>query len=185
MQSEMFDSSESFKGSAADPAPNVETRECKSCKGSGKSDYSRDGNCTLCRGARVLAAPDVPYILRAIAGRKGLRTAAPDHYGKAYTLANVRAYYVWRLARFHGGADVTMPITAETLIHGDPWRAELERIAELVAKRAFGTHMAAAYRWAGALGHSVNVPDGMPATAYSCGPVADSNKPDFELPELY
>ncbi len=23
-----------------------------------------------------------------------------------------RAYFVWRLARFHGGADVTLPITA-------------------------------------------------------------------------
>jgi len=87
------------------------------------------------------------------------------------------------MARFHGGKDVTMPVTATCLIDGDPFEDMLGKVAELVAVKAFGTDMAAAYRWAGALGHSVNVPNGMPSSAYSGGPTYDSSKPEFEFPE--
>ena len=160
-------------------------RECKSCKGTGKLSYS-DNPCVTCNGEKTVEAPDVQSILALIKGRKGLRSKAPDIHGANWTPLNLRAYYVWRMARFHGGMDVTMPVTATTLVHGDPFVPELGALAEAVAKRVYGTDMAAAYRWAGALGGSVTVPDGMPASAYSCGPVVlDGNKPEEEMAELF
>lgn len=163
---------------------------CTRCKGEGTVPEHWDGEhyqeqpvgrklCVYCRGKKTFDPPDVPAILQAIKGRKGLRSSMTFEMSRG----NPRAYYVWRLARFHGGKDVTMPMTACILIEGDPFHDLLDKIAELVAKKAFGTDMAAAYRWAGALGHSVSVPDGMPASAYSSGPTYDSNKPDFELLE--
>jgi hypothetical protein len=160
-------------------------RICQSCKGTGKRTYS-DKPCLTCNGQVNIEAPNVQSILTLIKGRKGLRSKAPDVHGVNWTLLNLRAYYVWRLARFHGGMDVTMPMTATSLVHGDPFVHELGALAEAVAKRVYGTDMAAAYRWAGALGGSVTVPDGMPASAYPCGPVVlDGNKPEEELAELY
>jgi hypothetical protein len=159
-------------------------RVCQSCKGTGKRSYA-DKPCLTCNGQVNIEGPDVLSILALIKGRKGIRSKAPDIHGANWTLPNLRAYYVWRMARFHGGMDVTMPITATTLVHGDPFVPELEALAEAVAKRVYGTDMAAAYRWAGALGGDVTVPDGMPASAYPCGPVLlDNNKPEEELPEL-
>lgn len=38
-----------------------------------------------------------------------------------------RAYFVWRLARFHGGADVTLPITATGRLV-PTWRARSTRV---------------------------------------------------------
>lgn len=58
-----------------------------------------------------------------------------------------RAYYVWRLARFHGGKDMTMPMMADLALRGDPFKKELDALADAVAKEAFGTDLAAAYRW--------------------------------------
>ena len=160
-------------------------RICQSCKGTGKRTYS-DKPCLTCNGQVNIEAPNVQSILTLIKGRRGLRSKAPDVHGVNWTLLNLRAYYVWRLARFHGGMDVTMPMTATSLVHGDPFVHELGALAEAVAKRVYGTDMAAAYRWAGALGGSVTVPDGMPASTYSCGPVVlDGNKPEEELPERY
>lgn len=160
-------------------------RLCKSCKGSGKRSFDSKP-CLTCNGHIYIEAPDVQAIVTLIKGRKGLRSKAPDVHGTNWTLPNLRAYYVWRMARFHGGMDVTMPVTATTLVHGDPFVPELGALAEAIAKRVYGTDMAAAYRWAGALGGSAAVPDGMPASAYSFGPVVlDGNKPEEELAELY
>ena len=63
-----------------------------------------------------------------------------------------RAYYVWRMARFHGGVDVTMPMAASFCVYGDPYVEELEAIADEVARENFGSNMEAAKRWGRALG---------------------------------
>ncbi len=177
--------------------PSDSARACERCKGTktrfsagftyvcsttGKSTVYPDRTepCYACKGIGSFPALDVEAIVSAIKGRKGLRSARP-----AYALG-ARPYYVWRLARFHGGADVTMPVCAGMDVSGDPFRKELDVLAECVAKRVFGTDMAAAYRWSGALGHSVNVPSGLPASAYAGGPVLTGNgiKPEEEQLEL-
>lgn len=50
-------------------------------------------------------APTFTLVLDACRGRKGLRTSKPK--GCGYSA------YVWRMARFHSGADVTMPVMCE------------------------------------------------------------------------
>ena len=168
----------------------LEPMNCTRCKGEGTVPEHWDGEhyqdvavgtkqCVYCRGKGKYDPPDVTEILTMIKGRKGLRSSMSFEMSRS----NPRAYFVWRLARFHGGKDVTMPITAETLIHGDPFEPLLNQIAELVAKKVFGTDRAAAYRWANALGGSIPVPPGQPETAYSSGPCYDSSKPEFEYPE--
>jgi hypothetical protein len=127
----------------------------------------KESPCFACDGRGDFPPVDVPAILEAIKGRKSgsLRSARPNrkHGG--------RPYYVWRMARFHGGADVTMPVMASIDVAGDPFVKELDMLADAFAKRAFGTHMAATHRWGHALGYlNSNTPD-LPATAYPCGPV--------------
>jgi hypothetical protein len=56
------------------------------------------------------------------------------------------------MARFHGGADMTMPVCASMDVYGDPYRAELDAIADRVAKEIFGSDLRAARRWDSALG---------------------------------
>lgn len=165
----------------------METRECKRCKGAGQS-FSKgfttnEGKvyedtwrkCYACDGRGHFDKPNYLAIWAAIKGRKGLRSARPKED---------RPYYVWRLARFHGGADVTMPVGASLAAQGDPYREELERMADLVAKHVFGTDLAAAHRWGRALGYLDRDMPGLPASAYSGGPVADRDKPIEEALEL-
>jgi hypothetical protein len=68
------------------------------------------------------------------------------------TVAEARAYYVWRLARFHGGKDMTMPMSADSVVRGDPFKKELDALSDAVAKHCFGTDLAAARRWGQAFG---------------------------------
>jgi hypothetical protein len=107
-------------------------------------------------------------------GRKGLRlrSAKPDQG----TILGRRAAYVWRWARFHGGADVTMPCTVDNA--GDPWGKDLDVIADRVARHVFGTDMAAAHRWGTALGLTSSAPAGLPASAYAGGPEHDGADAD-------
>jgi len=116
-------------------------------------------------------------IVEEIKGRKGLCSKRPE---------GSRAYYVWRMARFHGGADVTMPVVASVLRGNDPFVKELDALAELVAKKVFGTDMAAALRWGSALGFlNQAIPAGLPGSAYPNGPVVlDGNKPVAESLEI-
>ena len=166
----------------------MDIRNCKSCKGSGNT--FQDGTvvaeraCVSCDGRGTFPEIDAPAIIEAIKGRKGLRSKAPDCYGANHTVSNIRAYYVWRMARFHGGVDVTMPVVAGIMVNGDPYTKELDALADAVAKRVFGTDLAAAYRWGNLLVGEIAVPDGMPATAYSCGPVLTAEKPEEEMAEL-
>lgn len=52
-----------------------------------------------------------------------------------------RAYFVWRMARFHGGADLAIPIEAEMQIRAWPRQVRdfLDSLASLVAEQTFGT----------------------------------------------
>lgn len=167
-----------------------ENRPCGRCKGEGttfsKGFTSLEGKvypdktevCYSCNGAKEFSAPNGSAILDIITtsrgmkdGKRKIRAAWPsklDHY-KDRELG--RAYFVWRLARFHGGKDVTMPCTADMVVRSDPFKPELNAMAEQVAKHCFGTDMAAAMRWGSAFGLDVPSIPGLPATAYPCGPV--------------
>ena len=163
-------------------------RNCKRCNGKGSYDYfGEERTCSRCGGRGTFDEPDYAAIFKAVTtsrgaakGRRRFRAGKPPAAD-----GDPRVYFVWRLARFHGGADVTMPVWAMTLNDGDPYEPELDAFASDLARRVFGTDLAAAYRWAGALGGDVQVPDGLPASAYSCGPVADGNKPAEEAGELH
>lgn len=180
-----------------------ETRDCKRCKGTGTVEstwiwdavsmtgHHGPGPCKECDATGKFAKPDFNSIFETITkGTKGIekrtfRASKPKFENEFKNKAEGRAYYVWRLARFHGGKDVTMPVVASMCTSYDPYEKELDAFASLVAKGAFGTDMAAAYRWANALGGSVAVPAGQPASAYPCGPVTDNNKPEVEQAELF
>ena len=132
----------------------MERKACLRCKGTGIRVYSAfvgvDGkewpsitrDCAFCRGRKYFEPVNVENIIAAIVNtRTGeLRASKPPKGGD-------RAYYVWRLARFHGGADVCLPIMAETLVDGDPFHDVLEQLSEVVAQKAFGTTMGAANAW--------------------------------------
>ena len=168
-----------------------EVRPCSRCKGEGtifrrgfsygdKTYPDTTEACSACKGAKVFHGPDVDLIVEAITttrggnGKKRFRSAWNNKDRNRYSDVNAgRAYYVWRLARFHGGADVTMPMTADMVTRGDPFKAELDVIADHVAKVFFGTNMAGAARWAPLLGSNLTAEDfgdNLPATAYPCGP---------------
>jgi hypothetical protein len=170
----------------------MENRQCERCKGTGRrftkaftytdsntgrqTHYpDRDEACYACKGVGAFPEPDVTAIIAAIKGRKGLCSKRP---------ADPRAYYVWRNARFHGGADVTMPMGAMMEVAGDPWCKELDAIVDAVAKRVFGTDLAAAHRWGRAMGTINRDMPGLPDSAYSGGRVADADKPEEEAHEL-
>lgn len=155
----------------------AERLDCGKCDGTGESGAVSLRPCPFCDGFGFFLPPDVPALLQLIKGRKGLRSKRPEGCD--------RAYYVWRMARFHGGADVTMPMTASLAVAGDPYIPLLDVVADRVAERVYGTSRAGATRWANALGMEL-VPDPtLPASAHPGGPVVtDNNKPDSELLEL-
>lgn len=141
-------------------------RECKRCKGTGTIHHKgfqslegkvypdRDEKCQYC--VEGFYPPiDEQAILSAIVATKGknkgrIRAAMTSVAG--YEIAESRAYYVWRLARFHGGKDMTMPMTADLGVRNDPFKPELDKLADECAKVFFGTDTAAAYRWGRAFG---------------------------------
>jgi hypothetical protein len=142
----------------------TELRPCERCNGTktttrkaftytdhrtGKQTHYPDKTepCYKCAGAGQFAAPDETAIFAKIKGRKGLRSARP-----AREAGSDRAYYVWRMARFHGGVDMTMPVMASLEIGGDPWRKELDELADKAARQFLGSDMRAAMRWGRALG---------------------------------
>ena len=151
------------------------TRPCIDCKEHPGLNYFKDKPCYTCKGKLIVDIPDFDKILEDIKGRKGLRSKRP---------ADARAYYVWRLARFHGGVDVTMPMMASVELGADPYKKELDSLSDTVAKSVFGTDMAAAYRWGSALGFAPTAPAGLPSTAYPCGPAATAEKPIGERAEM-
>lgn len=122
----------------------------------GKAYPRKEYPCISCAGKGAFEPVNEASILAAITATRGknkgkLRAAFTSPTAKeGHDVA--RAYYVWRIARFHGGVDMTMPMTAEMVVRGDPFRAELEAIADKVAEAAFGSKYRAAARWGRAFG---------------------------------
>lgn len=148
------------------------TRKCPRC------ERRTDPACYLCEGKGELPTPDFPAILHAVTTKRGakgtrrFRRSAPEQWKKTNRgLANRRAYYVWRMARFHGGADVTMPWTAQVFCGEDPFVKELDAFASELAKKVFGTDLAGAHRWMEAMIGPGERIEGLPPTAYSGGPI--------------
>jgi len=97
---------------------------------------------------------DITKLLR---GRKpGLRKSRPSWWpdGADFDtkVLHRRAYYVWRIARFHGGVDMHMPVAANMDSMGDPALEILDTFALRLAKANFGTATAALEVWGGPLG---------------------------------
>ncbi len=175
-------------------------KECKICKSTGihvmeaftssfdGKHYPRhESQCNACWGEKQFSEPNYKEILDLILSTKGknknkLRSTRP---ADNHNIISDRAYYVWRMARFHGGADVTMPMSASLGVRGDPYRDILDKMADAVAKTSFGTNLAAAHRWGHALGYLDRELPGLPDNAYSGGPVTDNNKPEEEQQELF
>ena len=164
----------------------ADMKPCLTCKGKGKrltDSFTHNGqfyparsyDCLTCQGVGEFGPPDQVAILKAIVGRKGLRSKRPEP---------PREYYVWRWARFHGGTDVTMPVMATLEVRGDPYQSDLERIAGDIARHVYGTDRAGAHRWGRVLGVLKQDTRGLPASAYEGGPVADGDKPEEEAAEL-
>jgi hypothetical protein len=84
--------------------------------------------------------------------RAQLRSVPAQHLTPIEKQRYHRAYYVWRMARYHGGVDMCMPVMAGLFTGDDPQLRDLEVYADEVAKKAFGTDLAAAYRWGKAMG---------------------------------
>jgi len=158
---------------------------CASCGAAGVKAHWHTGElqeCTACRGAghfeRPLFSELLDRITRQERGKTILRASAPSHWcpkdtPKDEVLKRHRAYFLWRLARFHGGLDVRFPDVAYMLNERDPYLDLLEQWADEVAKSLLGTNMAAAARWGMALGYTNRVPAGLPPTAYPGGPEHD------------
>ncbi len=174
----------------------IETKDCPKCKGTGTYSHCWDktsgdfkpGPCDRCNATGKQDKPDISAIIALIsktdkAGKKTIRKSKPD-LDEYRNILHGQVYYVWRMVRFHSGKDVTMPVCAMSCVRNDAWLDLLDLMADQISAKVYGTNMAAAYRWGNALGHSLPVPDGMPATTYSCGPVADEHKPESEQPEL-
>ena len=148
----------------------MDQRDCLRCKGTGETFHKgfsygekvypdKTEVCSRCNGAKTYNAPDLNAIVDAVTtgrgmsnGKRKFRVAFPsklDHYKDRDA---ARAYFCWRLARFHGGIDMRMPMTAEMVIGGDPYVKELEQLADMLAKAYFGSDMRAAQRWGQAFG---------------------------------
>lgn len=158
---------------------------CKGCNGDGyslnkgfrtedKVFPSRWSKCHCCDGVGWFDAPDLSAIVKAIKGRKpkSLRSKRPD---------SPRDYFVWRLARFHGGKDVCLPMCAEMDVAGDPYKHILDELARIVAKAFFGSGNVGTARWQQAMYGShdfTDVPDD-----FGFMPVYDADKPLEEMLE--
>lgn len=161
------------------------TIACDKCNGTGTEPerfiYDRlfpARQCLTCDGAGKFSRPEFSDLWPLIKGRKAgtVRSKRPD---------NPRAYFLWRMIRFHTGADVTLPVTASWGISGDPYQPLLDALAEAAAARLTGHKSAGVARWRSALYGEAPQERYLPAAAFSGGPVADEFKPLDELAELY
>ena len=113
-------------------------RNCTRCNGTKVASYDPSKACIWCKGTGEFSQPDLDAIRAKLKGRKGLVSKKPD---------DKRAGYVWRMARFHGGKDVTLPVMAPLDVTGDPFIEELDVLADETAKTYFGSDLAGAARW--------------------------------------
>ena len=140
--------------------------DCKVCKGTGiyiSNAFSFEGKdyperkraCSACNGKGSFPAFDLGKLradLFSSRGKKEFRkafNAKLDHYKDNYAAT---AYYVWRMVQFHSGRDMTMPLTASMLSRGCPYMAQLDALADSLAKECYGDNMRAARAWGRAMG---------------------------------
>jgi len=127
---------------------------CPECRATGTAWGGKP--CPTCEGRCEVHVQ--PYAIReALKGRGGkpLRATKPD-----ITKAPYGTTFVWRIARFLGGADPSMPVMCYFDIgcHGvqtdEKKKVEdvLWQIAEVLAEQAFGTSSAACEAWLPLLG---------------------------------
>ena len=162
-----------------------ESWHCTQCHGDGElpgiSHDSEPRPCPYCKG-RLFGAIDVEGILKAITASRGARKGqllqSRPPYSRGY-----RAYYVWRLARFHAGIDVCLPMMAYMDVRGDPYQPILDLLAETIAEKLTGHGSAGRARWQSALGTGDPDTTGMPDTARSSGPDYMGPKPAVECLE--
>ncbi len=134
-------------------------RKCEVCDGVGSKFDAFDKQEVKCRYCEsgFFKEVDIDNILSFIlAGRgknKGKLRSSMTSPLRSEGISKNRAYYVWRWARFHGGADTTFPIMASFCVKGDPFKGELDSLADQVAKTYFGSDRRGALRWGRALGY--------------------------------
>lgn len=157
----------------------TESRQCGWCKGVGSTESLRGmaHKCLTCCGVGSIARPDFKAIVDSLfttrGPSRGFRKSFPFKAHNPFEGGSAAmTYKVWRLARFHGGADVTMPTTCELFTERNPWNDELDAFARIIAKLVFGTDMAATLRWGRMLSSSfdLKVSGRMPVTAFEGGP---------------
>jgi len=152
------------------------TLNCTRCDGVGEVDHwRRDGtkvSCTCCGGRGIFERPDLVELCRAIKGRKPctVRSKRPEE---------PRAWFLWRMVRFHTGKDVTLPMTASIAIEGDPFKPTLDVAARMIAAKFTGQESIGSARWRHAM-HGETPAD----SAVLDMPVTDNDKPWCERLEL-
>ena len=152
------------------------TMNCTRCNGTGLVDHwRRDGSklqCDCCDGRGTFEAPDLEQLCAAIKGRKPgtLRSKRPD---------DARAWFLWRMCRFHSGKDVTLPMTASLAVDGDPFVPTLDAAARVIAQHLTGKKSIGSARWRHAM-HGETLAD----PSILSMPVADGDKPFEERLEL-
>lgn len=130
---------------------------CTRCEGKGVYDLlGQERDCPSCQGTGMFPQVNESIILSNIIAKSGknkgkLKSSMTSPFRSDGVDIN-RAYYVWRMARFHGGVDMTMPITAGFAVKGDPYVKELDTLADKLAKESFGSDMRGAMRWGKAFG---------------------------------
>lgn len=132
-------------------------RNCKRCEGKCSNEsIGKVDTCRYCNGTGVFAevlSNEIEYLIISTKGKnKGKLKSSMVSPSRSDGLVNNRAYYVWRMARFHGGIDTTMPVMAGLCIRHDPYIGELDILADKLAVDSFGSNMAAAHRWSRAFG---------------------------------
>ena len=152
------------------------TMNCTRCDGTGLVDHwRRDGSklqCDCCDGRGTFEAPDLEQLCIAIKGRKPrtLRSKRPD---------DVRAWFLWRMARFHCGQDTCLPMTASLAVDGDPFVPTLDAAARVIAQHLTGKESIGSARWRHAMHGETPADPSILSMA-----VADGNKPFEESLEL-
>lgn len=154
----------------------METLNCTNCHGAGETEHWRkDGTmrvCSCCDGRGTFESPDLKQLCEAIRGRKPrtVRSKRPE---------DPRAFFLWRMTRFHSGADVTLPVVATMDVDGDPFKPVLEIAAQMIAEHCTGKQSIGSARWR----HAIH--GEMPADpAVLDMPIFDSDKPMIERMEV-
>jgi hypothetical protein len=139
---------------------------CPKCNGEGTYtygegfSYARLSPCYVCKGLGYFEdcyTTDCQHYIRStIISSRGPHAGKLKSRLPSYITKHVpditrqrynRAYYVWRMTRFHGGVDMTMPMMASVNCGHDPLIYELDAMADAIAQKAFGSNMRAAQRW--------------------------------------